>query len=350
MSNRQPPKMRPNRPPTSETAHQTIDRLLSAGFSVTTAEVAAAAGVSRQAAHKALSKMVDDGQVVPEGKARATRYRSAAQRTTTYPIDGNTTDLDVWGAEKLGLRAIDPDAEEPNVIGVLNFAFTEMVNNALDHSEGTELTVRWFVSQHRIGFEVEDDGIGVFASMRESRHLADDFQAIGELSKGKQTTDPQHHAGLGIFFTSRLVDRFVLSSGRFSWKVDRERDDYAVSELDRRRRGTLVHCEVQRDTTRTLNEIRIAHSDPVTHKMDRTTLRVDLFEQGDFVSRTEAKLIGARLEGWDVVELDFSGVVAVGQGFADELFRVWAHAHPDIRLVPTNANQAVTAMIASVEQ
>ncbi len=84
--------------------------------------------------------------------------------------------------------------------------------------------------------------------------------------------------------------------------------------------------------------------------MDRTTLRVDLFEQGDFVSRTEAELIGARLEGWDVVELHFSGIVAVGQGFADELFRVWPHAHPDTRLVPTNANQAVTAMISSVEQ
>jgi anti-sigma regulatory factor (Ser/Thr protein kinase) len=349
MPNRQPRKPRPGHPNANETAHQAIDRLLSAGSSIAVADVMEATGVTRQAAHKALSKLIDTGQVVQEGRARATRYRRAAQRSTTYPIDGTTDDLTIWGSEKLGLRAIDPDAEDQNILRVLNFALTEMVNNALDHSDGTELTVRWLLSAERVTFEVEDDGIGVFASLRASRHLDDDFQAIGELSKGKQTSDPDHHAGLGIFFTSRLVDRFVLSSGHFSWTIDRVRGDFAIAELDRARRGTLVHCEIRRDTTMTLNEVVAAHSDPITHKLDRTTLRVELFEQGDFVSRTEAKLIGARLEGWGVVELDFSGIESIGQGFADELFRVWARAHPETLLVPSNTNRAVAAMIAAVE-
>jgi anti-sigma regulatory factor (Ser/Thr protein kinase) len=350
MPNRQRPKSPPGSPDPHETAHQAIDRLLSGRSSVSVADVVAATGVSRQAAHKAFSKLVDDGLLVAEGRARATRYRRVARRTATYPIDGITTENAVWGAERLGLRAIDADAVEPNVLRVLNFAFTEMVNNALEHSKGSELTVRWILSDERITFEVEDDGIGVFASLRQSRHLTDDFQAIGELSKGKQTTDPDHHTGLGIFLTSRLVDRFVLSSGHFSWTVDRDRDDFSIAELDQARRGTLVHCEVRRNTTLTLNDVVAAQSDPVTHKLDRTTLHVRLFEQGDFVSRTEAKLIGARLEGWDSVELDFSGVDAVGQGFADELFRVWAHEHPETQLIPTNTNRAVAAMIAAVER
>jgi anti-sigma regulatory factor (Ser/Thr protein kinase) len=350
MPNRRPPNLQPERPVARETAAQAIDHLLSADSSISAADVAQAAGVTRQAAHKALSKLVDEGLVVAEGRARATRYRRTAQRSTSYPIDGATTDLEVWGAEKLGLRAIDPDAGEQNVLRVLNFAFTEMVNNALDHSEGSALTVRWLVSAERITFEVEDDGIGAFASLRASRQLDTDLQAIGELSKGKQTTDPERHSGLGIFFTSRLVDRFVLSSGQFSLMVDRARDDFAIAEFDRTRRGTLVHCEVRHDTTLTLNEVVAAHSDPLTSKLDRTTLKVELFEQGDFVSRTEAKLIGARLEGWDIIELDFSGVEAVGQGFADELFRVWARAHPETHLIPTNANRAVAAMIDAVEQ
>jgi anti-sigma regulatory factor (Ser/Thr protein kinase) len=347
MPNRQPPKSRSGVP---ETANQAIDRLLSGRSSVSVAEVVAATGVSRQAAHKALSKLVGDGELLVEGRARATRYRRAAQRTATYSIDGTTTENAVWGAEKLALRAIDADAEEPNVLRVLNFAFTEMVNNALEHSNGSELIVRWMLSDRCITFEVEDDGIGVFASIRRSRHLSGDFQAIGELSKGKQTTDPDSHAGLGIFLTSRLVDRFVLSSGSFIWTVDRDRDDFSIAELDRARRGTLVRCEVRRNTTLTLNDVVAMHSDPVTHKLDRTTLHIKLFEQGDFVSRTEAKLIGARLEGWDSVELDFSGVDAIGQGFADELFRVWAHAHPETHLIPTNTNGAVAAMIAAVDQ
>jgi hypothetical protein len=88
----------------------------------------------------------------------------------------------------------------------------------------------------------------------------------------------------------------------------------------------------------------------VTQSLNKTSIRVDLFRQGDFVSRTEAKLIGARLEGFEVIELDFSGVSQIGQGFADELFRVWANEHPSSRLEPVNANPAVQAVIAAVER
>jgi hypothetical protein len=45
------------------------------------------------------------------------------------------------------------------------------------------------------------------------------------------------------------------------------------------------------------------------------------------------------------VELDFSGIQEIGQAFADELFRVFANAHPDIVITPLHAGPAVTGMI-----
>ena len=45
------------------------------------------------------------------------------------------------------------------------------------------------------------------------------------------------------------------------------------------------------------------------------------------------------------VEVDFAGVLEVGQGFVDELVRAWPGQHPDTRIVPTNVNQAVEAMV-----
>ncbi len=48
------------------------------------------------------------------------------------------------------------------------------------------------------------------------------------------------------------------------------------------------------------------------------------------------------------VLLDFSGVKIIGQGFADELFRVFASAHPHIDLIPVRANTDVQMMIAHV--
>jgi anti-sigma regulatory factor (Ser/Thr protein kinase) len=315
---------------------------------VTSSEVARAANVTRQTAHYHLSRMTARGLLIHEGLRRASRYRLNAQRSHSYPMEGLTED-EVWGDERIALRQIDPLAlEKPNVNQILNFAFTEMVNNAIDHSKGDFVTIRWILDSERIIFEVEDDGLGAFATLRDSRGLSSDFEAVGELSKGKQTTDPARHSGLGIFFTSRMVSRFVLSAGQLSWTVNNEIHDSALGWLDRPRRGTLVRCEIRRDTAMTPRQVYDERADPVSGRFNKTTIRVDLFREGDFVSRTEAKRIGTYLEGFEVIELDFSGVDGIGQAFADQLFRVWSSEHPTTRLVPVNANPAIAAMIGAV--
>jgi hypothetical protein len=45
-----------------------------------------------------------------------------------------------------------------------------------------------------------------------------------------------------------------------------------------------------------------------------------------FVSRSEAKRLPRGLDRFAHVTLDFQGVVLVGQGFIDEVFRVWARS------------------------
>ena len=78
----------------------------------------------------------------------------------------------------------------------------------------------------------------------------------------------------------------------------------------------------------------------------RSHVRVKLFEHGSsFVSPSEAKRLLAGLERFAEVDLDFDKVESVGQGFADEVFRVWAKQHPEVRLVPTNMNDGVALMI-----
>ena len=49
-----------------------------------------------------------------------------------------------------------------------------------------------------------------------------------------------------------------------------------------------------------------------------------------------------------MVDLDFGGVSSIGQGLADEVFRVFTEAHPEIDVVAENANDAVNAMIQHV--
>ena len=240
----------------------------------------------------------------------------------------------------LCLRELTPDAKS-----IIHYAMTEMVNNAIDHSSGTFVDVTVWCEQDRIAFEVADDGVGAFANVREKLGLADEFAAIQELMKGKQTTAPDRHTGEGIFFTSKAVDLFELESSGLRWIVDTARRDQAVADSSRHV-GTRVRCELDPDTSRRIADIFDRFADPDTGAFNRTEITVRLFEMSDaFVSRSEAKRLGSQLERFEQAVIDFSGVETVGQGFVDELFRVWAREHPDTALVPRHMSPAVERMI-----
>ena len=62
-------------------------------------------------------------------------------------------------------------------------------------------------------------------------------------------------------------------------------------------------------------------------------------------SRSEARRLVAGLHRIRDLVLDFKGVEEVGQGFADEVFRVWARAHPKVCLKPVHMVEAVEFMV-----
>lgn len=73
--------------------NQVLERLLESGSQVSSTELAKAAGISRQAAHKQLMRLVGLGLLVAEGNARACRYKRVTQAPTAL-----RTRLDVASA------------------------------------------------------------------------------------------------------------------------------------------------------------------------------------------------------------------------------------------------------------
>jgi hypothetical protein len=239
----------------------------------------------------------------------------------------------------------DLGALRDNVRSIAQYSFTEMLNNAIEHSQGMEADVILFLLTDQAAFIVADDGIGVFRNLRERFRFEDDFAAIQHLAKGKLTTQPQGHTGEGIFFTSRAVDLFELESGGLRWIVDTPRGDQAIGEAPARP-GTRVRCAIDPSSHRSLQDVFGAHTDPESLRFTRSMVRIDLFKTGDrFISRPEARRIGTGLERFGEVVLDFQGVREVGQGFVDELFRVWTRDHPNTRLIPINMSPVIEAMI-----
>ena len=53
---------------------------------------------------------------------------------------------------------------------------------------------------------VADYGVGLVKRAEQSFAITDPKRAMLELSKGKLTSEPEHHLGHGLFFCSRLAD------------------------------------------------------------------------------------------------------------------------------------------------
>lgn len=245
---------------------------------------------------------------------------------------------DVW--RKLRPH-LDPISEEARAIDA--YAVTEMVNNAIDHSGGTSVSIEARRSAGIITIAVQDDGVGVFQNVREGFDLADDFAAVAELTKGKRTTDAERHTGEGIFFTSKAVDVFELAANNVVWTVDNSAEDQSVG-VSNVAIGTRVRLQLAADATRELSAVFRAFSEE--HDFVRSQPIIKLFEIGtEFVSRSEAKRLLAGMAEFSTITLDFDKVASVGQGFVDEVFRVWARQHPEVKLIPLNANPAVEFMI-----
>ena len=325
-----------------ETVPWVVHELLAHQPTVSTADVVALTGLTRQGVHHHLKQMVDTGELEAIGGGRGRRYSRRALARLELETHGLMEDK-VWAELQDQLPQLSRMNE--NATRIATYAFTEMLNNAVDHS-GSE-TVRVSISDRstKFVFIIEDDGIGAFEHVRRKKGLEDDVAAIQEISKGKMTTDPQRHTGEGIFFTSKAVDFFVLSSNGWRWFVDNVRQDVAIGR-GLMKRGTQVWLEINPETDRVLRKIFDEYVDSDTHAFSRTRTVVRLFDYGvPFVSRSEAKRLARNLDRFEEVVVDFQGMDEVGQGFADELFRVWQSQHPRTRLIPVEMGPAVELMV-----
>jgi anti-sigma regulatory factor (Ser/Thr protein kinase) len=236
------------------------------------------------------------------------------------------------------------EARAANAKAVLAYAFTEMLNNAIDHSGSREVEVSFDIRDQTAAFTVADEGIGVYENVRTKFNLPSVIAALQEISKGKVTTQADRHTGEGIFFTSKAADSFQLEANGLQWTVDNRREDTAIADVPSTS-GTKVRFELALETTKTMDALFAQYSEEAL-QFDTSRIIVKLFERGvDFVSRSEAKRIVTGLERFRHVIVDFRGIDSVGQGFADEIFRVWAEAHPDVRIEAINMRDPVKFMV-----
>lgn len=305
--------------------------------------------VTRPTANKALQRLVELQWLVREGIRSRPRYRPGMLRQVAqrYPLAGLEEDLP-W------VRDFAPYFTLPaEVRRMTQHAFCELLNNAIDHSEGSSVTVSLRQTPSHVQLLVSDDGRGVFDKINEAFALADPTLAMLELSKGKLTTQPQRHTGRGLFFTSKLADVFDLHANERAFQRREWEGGGWLPGRALKRQGTSVYAAIALDTRRTLDAVLRAHSsDGLGVEFERTVVPLRLITStlAGLESRAQARRVAARLHEFRGAEVDFSGVPHIGHGFADELFRVFARQQPAFDLVPVNMSPAVATMVDSIRR
>jgi len=321
------------------------------------AQLAKQFAVSRQYLNRLINELVSTGKLIKVGETRNAYYvlpEYARRHPGILPARYVKTFDNVSLEEHIVLNRMEQEYPSlkklpENIRSIFTYAFSEMFNNAIEHSQSKTIRIAVAVQNKSLSFNVEDYGIGVFRNVMRERNLKSEFEAIQDLLKGKTTTMPKSHSGEGIFFTSKVGDMFILDSYGYQLMVNNKLPDVFIEKVKKIKKGTRVTFNLDISSSLHLNDIfkKYTHNGAgKDYGFDRTEIRIKLYTiAGIYISRSQARRVLAGLEKFKVIVFDFDKVSVVGQAFADEIFRVFHYKYPSIILETENMNESVNFMV-----
>jgi len=313
------------------------------------AQITKATGFSRTYINRFFQELKNEGKIVLIGRANKARYIMPGKKAKTAALEISRILRNKNLSEDLVLDEIKQDTGiflplPANISKIIDYAFTEMLNNAITHSRSKTVKVSMKKEDSLIRFEVRDKGVGIFNNIIKKRRLKNELEAIQDLLKGKQTTAPKEHTGEGIFFTSKLADKLVIQSSTKKLIFDNILKDIFIKGA-KILKGTKVNFEISTKSKTDLGTVFKKFTGNA-FAFSKTEVNANLYKMDtDFISRSQARRILSGLDKFRTITLNLQGVETVGQGFADEVFRVWQRHHQGTKIKYKNANENVEFMI-----
>ena len=309
--------------------------------------------VSRQAVNKHLKTLIEKGEIRKEGTTRGALYTNAGQSEQERKITAFKKKYRLSGAEEHSVFEQFESAlnlrknVRKNVYEIIRYAFTEIMNNAIEHSHSQYCDVEGILQPYRCRFAIRDYGIGVFFSIYQTFNLEDENNAVLELLKGKKTTMEKRHSGEGIFFTSKSGDHVSFRSHKVKISFENVIGDVFLETL-KFQKGTEVIFEISRRSRKLITEIFNKYApEKYDYKFEKTRVCVRLMQK-ELVSRSEAKRLLSGLDRFKEVVLDFQSVTMLGQAFADEVFRVFRKQYPGTIIKIENLSSSLKPILRHV--
>lgn len=302
--------------------------------------------VSRMTINRYINKLIDAGLLIKQGTTKDIKYYLAdsINKKLEFKISSKLSEYEVINNyyDELLIQFNN------NIYDICYYGMTEIFNNAIDHSQGSKIILETSLQKNILTIVISDNGIGVFSNIKDYLNLEDVREAILELSKGKVTTNPKHHTGEGIFFTSRVFDSFELIANNLLYLKDNINDDWSFKSLNTKKtKGTVIRMKIDIKSSTNLVDVFKVYQNEHSLSFSKTEIKIELAKIGDeiLISRSQAKRVLRNVEQFKTIILDFKDIRLVGQGFADEVFRIFQNKHPSIKIEPINTNSDIDFMI-----
>jgi len=312
-------------------------------------------GFSRAYLNRFFRELRDEKRIILVGKANSAHYVRAG-KGTALPTRMHARAHRVLKNKNLSEDVVLSEIKEAtdifvrlpgNVAHILDYAFTEMLNNAIEHSKSDKVEVLMKRDIAGIRFDVIDKGIGIFKNIMQKKKLPNELEAIRALIKGKQTTAPREHTGEGIFFTSKAGDMLIIQSSKKKLIFNNTLKDIFIRDI-KMFQGTKVTFTLGVTSKKNLDDIFKEYTED-SFVFNRTEVIIKLYAMDtDYISRSQARRVLNDLEKFKTVILDFKDVDTIGQAFADEVFRVWQKRHPKISIAYKNTNENILLFVERI--
>ena len=136
---------------------------------VKTADIVKKTKYSRAYVHRHLKSLVDDGAIILVGKANDAHYILASKKPliNAKPLKIHRIIMNHGLAEDKVLQQIKEQSAifhniAGNISSIIDYAFTEMLNNAIEHSSSEKIDIVIMKTADDIRFTITDWGVGIF--------------------------------------------------------------------------------------------------------------------------------------------------------------------------------------------
>ena len=310
--------------------------------------------VSRQYIARLLKEMVVDGELVKGGNTRKAIYslpENAIYINPKFNLKLKNKNLEedrILDQVRLSLPGYNSLREE--IKKSFDYSFSEILNNAIEHSRSKTIDINVGINNGLVEFTIQDGGVGVFENIMNKYKLNSEIEAVQDLLKGKTTTAPHAHSGEGIFFSSKVCDQFEIDSHDIILQVNNILPDVFIRDSSISKKGSLIRWKTSLNSQRLLSDIFSQYQrDKDLFEFDLTSVYVHLYTLDTvYISRSQARRLLMGLDKFKKIILDFSKVEIIGQGFADEIFRVFKENNPLIIVEYKNTVPIIESMIKHI--